>query len=661
MTHFFTGGAFAALREGFARYKIGEESVFCKFCRAVFFVEYRLKPSLYMAEIGSTRTDNPIDFSNFEPIKLSYMTQELKFFPRWSFLKYIPRIHKLNLQSKLESLFKFSRSIFFLRVWLLLFLLSILGCIDSFYSDIIDVPRTARYLLCGFTCVFKSTLLTLALFYSRRCKPLLTGVVAIIGIYCILCLLNGISYLLYGMGITIKLFTILSQTHHSEVVEFIPTLFHNLYACFLTPQCAVIITIIALLFVACKYIPSKVFAVVTTITSLIGFGAFIMIISCAEAGRMNFSVFARTVKSCIQAYQENRQVKALMDSDREIPYVETIDSKALCDIVLVIGESASRNHHSIYGYPLATSPHMKNLGDSLIIFTDAIASSTTTAFNINRILTFLYDSDDATRWSESPSLFDIFSHTDYKTAWISNQEKSGTWSNNTIALIRNADTTIFAGGTSSDDATLQKHDDILLPYVERFMKQSEIPKLIGIHLMGSHTLYRRRYPAAFRNFSADSVMAVSNRRISRDMAGTIAEYDNSIAFTDSILSRIIGMSAVSERPAVVIYFSDHGENVYDGGDFIGRDELHVEVPFLVYPNKAFRLKYPEMTERLSSVSDKPFSTANVIHMILTLSGTSYRLYADSLDIISPRYRIRPRYVDDHVWKYENSVALKKTT
>lgn len=113
MTRFFTGGAFAALREGFARYKIGEESVFCKFCRAVFFVEYRLKPSLYMAEIGSTRTDNPIDFSNFEPIKLSYMTQELKFFPRWSFLKYIPRIHKLNLQSKLESLFKFSRSIFF--------------------------------------------------------------------------------------------------------------------------------------------------------------------------------------------------------------------------------------------------------------------------------------------------------------------------------------------------------------------------------------------------------------------------------------------------------------------------------------------------------------------------------------------------------------------
>ena len=75
------------------------------------------------------------------------MTQELKFFPRWSFLKYIPRIHKLNLQSKLESLFKFSRSIFFLRVWLLLFLLSILGCIDSFYSDIIDLPRTARYLL----------------------------------------------------------------------------------------------------------------------------------------------------------------------------------------------------------------------------------------------------------------------------------------------------------------------------------------------------------------------------------------------------------------------------------------------------------------------------------------------------------------------------------
>ena len=31
MTRFFTGGAFAALREGFARYKIGEESVFANF------------------------------------------------------------------------------------------------------------------------------------------------------------------------------------------------------------------------------------------------------------------------------------------------------------------------------------------------------------------------------------------------------------------------------------------------------------------------------------------------------------------------------------------------------------------------------------------------------------------------------------------------------
>lgn len=51
--------------------KLGRRAFFCKFCRAVFFVEYRLKLSLYMAEIGSTRTDNPIDFSNFEPINLS--------------------------------------------------------------------------------------------------------------------------------------------------------------------------------------------------------------------------------------------------------------------------------------------------------------------------------------------------------------------------------------------------------------------------------------------------------------------------------------------------------------------------------------------------------------------------------------------------------------
>lgn len=78
----------------------------------------------------------------------------------------------------------------------------------------------------------------------------------------------------------------------------------------------------------------------------------------------------------------------------------------------------------------------------------------------------------------------------------------------------------------------------------------------------------------------------------------------------------------------------------------------MEVPFIVYLNRPFRLVYPDVTERLVDARNLPVSTANIIHPVLSLTGTTYNLYSDSLDFLSSYYKIKPRFVDDRKWEYE---------
>lgn len=53
--------------------------------------------------------------------------------------------------------------------------------------------------------------------------------------------------------------------------------------------------------------------------------------------------------------------------------------------------------------------------------------------------------------------------------------------------------------------------------------------------------------------------------------------------------------------------------------------------------------------------DRPFSTANFVYMIMTITGSSYKHYNSTLDVLSPVYIARPRYVDEKIWKYEHVI------
>lgn len=289
--------------------------------------------------------------------------------------------------------------------------------------------------------------------------------------------------------------------------------------------------------------------------------------------------------------------------------------------------------------------------DSLYIFRDAIGCSTSTAMNIERILTFEEDSAPDGSWYRYPALIDMLKKSRFKTFWLSNQERTGLMSNSSGVMAEDADVVEYVGAQSSEDQLMAKYDTELLPYFGKAMADTAPRKFIFLHLLGSHVEYSNRYPASCAYFTADSVLAkIRNPWLNREKAQTVAQYANSVRFTDALLGNIINVAATEQRPVVVIYFSDHGENVYTDRDFIGRDPKFVEIPFIVYTNAAYRRMSPAVIDMMRAGVERPFTTANVIYTLMTLSGISHPLYDATKDVLSPHFLQRPRYVDGKIFQ-----------
>lgn len=541
------------------------------------------------------------------------------------------------------------------RIWVGLFLVSVMGMADIPSSCLLPIPVWGNWVIVLLIATFKSTCLSGLLFYLRRFRIAEILMWVATGFYSILCIINGLVSYLYDMGITIKFITVIGQTNRAEILEFIPSLITAIGALFLDVNTYIVLGSVVILFVICRWISSRIFTTAIVVFSAFGFISVISVFCSLGAGRSNYSICLRVAKSLLQSHREQLQIIREMDKIKELPDKDTVESSCRADIVMVVGESVSRANLSLYGYPLQTSPRLDAMRDSLVIFGDVIGTSTLTAFNMSRILTFLTDSEPAGDWYRKPMLYSLLNEAGYETSWLSNQERSGIWGNSTVAMVSMASDVKFVGGFSSDDATLQQFDGILIPYIREALCNSGRPKFVGVHLMGSHSEYRRRYPDSFRIFNADSILKnkdFSNLPVSR--ARILAHYVNSLVYTDHILSEIIAMVSQLGRPAVVIYFSDHGENVYDrGGTYCGRDDRHVEVPFVIYPNEKFISENHELLCRLKESCDRPMTTAEISHLICTLTGTRYAAYADSLDVTSPSFIIRHRYVDEKPWKYEH--------
>lgn len=305
--------------------------------------------------------------------------------------------------------------------------------------------------------------------------------------------------------------------------------------------------------------------------------------------------------------------------------------------IVIIGESDSRTHHSLYGYgknsDFFLAPYM---ADGMICFTDAVSATASTMHSIYFMLTNARILKKYT--SPDYGVCEYFHHAGAQISLHDMQRSHGAWSSVLALLFTNAD----KKRSYSDDGKNHYDGEMLSPVCREIAAAGDGAQLLFVHLMGSHYDQNFRVPAAWRGEFA---------HLLKDMDA----YDRSIMYTDFIISRIYAAAAAQGRPAFVLYIPDHSEEPVSRRSMTTPAAVYYEIPMLLYFNSAYRNSYPETAALARRAAAKPFQTDLALPLIARLMQIPERMIPPEEDILSNAYRPPRRVV---AWGEEDYVPSK---
>ncbi len=337
--------------------------------------------------------------------------------------------------------------------------------------------------------------------------------------------------------------------------------------------------------------------------------------------------------------------------------------------VLAIGESTRASSFGLNGYARQTTPLLA-AQSGLLNFHDVVAPGPATTISVPVILT---SGDAASVQSSSslPSILNVFKKFGYRTYWISTQLQHGRWDSPCSVFAKDADEAKFLSGEFStngktgDEAFDTVPDSALIGAVSSVLGRGEEKVLIVLHTMGSHWVYSDRYPAEFNCFPSDpAICAAARRRATPEGNEQLRNsYDNTILFTDYVLSQLIHLLDDQGAVSSLYYVSDHGEN---GGDTAVEPFKHgtlteevMRVPMCIWLSDDYQAARPRQTSALRSHLKTPLSSDTTFHTLQDLAGLSCPLFKPQRSIANDTFQPCPRLVIDlggHLGDYDQMIA-----
>ena len=301
------------------------------------------------------------------------------------------------------------------------------------------------------------------------------------------------------------------------------------------------------------------------------------------------------------------------------PLILESDTVHPSNLVIVIGESFSRNHSSLYGYDKTTNPLLKGKEDAgeIIVFhnVEAPAVHTTTVFKY-LLNTNLINLEENKKWYRYTNLIEILNNLGYKTSWLSNQAKSGIYDNLPGSHAKLCERMVFLS-----DSSLSGYDGNL---IDLYIADSTRNNAIFYHLMGQHVEFKKRYPKEFKVFTEkDYSLYPDNQR------NILAAYDNATLYNDFVVNAL--MDLYKDDDAILFYFPDHGLDLFDSDkNYFGHAKINEksqkaakQIPFIVYVSPIFQSKYPEKVVAMRNNVDKFYSTDKLIFSIMDILGYEF--------------------------------------
>ncbi|EPG9560430.1 phosphoethanolamine transferase [Morganella morganii] len=341
-------------------------------------------------------------------------------------------------------------------------------------------------------------------------------------------------------------------------------------------------------------------------------------------------IFKDLVGSCLHVKDEISKLKKLTPINS---WGETTSNNSKYNnYILVIGESARKDYHGAYGYPVNNTPFMSNSNGILV---DGLLAGGEKTISSLRIMLTLPDKN---KWEPSYNLnlIDLINSSGMETYWVSNQGYLGYFDTPISAIAEKSKHTFFL--KSGEFYSKNTSDFLLLNNIKKIISDKNKNRFIVIHLYGSHTNHCDRV--------SDYRMIVNTEKYKY-----INCYISSIRKTDDFLEQLNKIMNENKESYSMIYFSDHGLTHEGTGDSIYLNNgnkistLHYEIPL-----------YKINSDSNSKKSCKSFKSAlNFTNGIANWVGIKNKKLSESYDL----FDCKDDYLDFPIYKKKLDTLIDK--
>lgn len=431
----------------------------------------------------------------------------------------------------------------------------------------------------------------------------------------------------YNFSFNSTTFSLLTTTNVPEVLSFFRTL-HWYHWCLLVIGFG---TLICLCILARFVKRQKIIFLDYILAALLFIPMCFVILFCYIYGPEKCVAVSRIsgiqafIRSGIQYKRELSHIEKYVNNP-EFPAGLRVSEK--CDDIIgiiVIGESATTGRMSLYGCTRETNPQLKQKLSELIVLQNAVSSVSQTNAAFKKIFSFALSPN----MPPTATLDAVIRKSGWNTKMITSYakiERLSPYSCMTELLFKQTPQIL-----SESDGIQKIYDENLLSLLKPELEKAEKGRnLWYLETKGSHVIFSDRIPEDEKFFSKKS-------------PDIIDIYDDTIRYTDKVLNQLINMVNETGKPAFILYFSDHGESIWEGMDkftWVHRDTTFPElfsVPVLIWTNKKYRDLFPELIHNASKNNALPYCTDALPYMILSLCGISYDNFPAEYDILSSKY------------------------
>lgn len=264
---------------------------------------------------------------------------------------------------------------------------------------------------------------------------------------------------------------------------------------------------------------------------------FIIFIIATSTGKLWGIATTSSFFKSIEYFNESYKDLKLYNSLKITPEwkVKSVNTKYK-NYVVIIGESARRDYHEIYGYPVKNNPFLSSVNGVFVDGFNSVGLNTIPSLhatlNHNKNLNL--------------NLIDLANMAGFETFWYSNQGYLGTFDTLTTIVAKQAKHRYFQVMQSD-----KIHDsDLVKQFATIFDKPSNKNRIIFLHFIGSHPIICNKLESKeYLNYPDKATFNINC------YVETIRQTDSNLKEIYNILARNLKQNGETFS---MIYFSDHG-------------------------------------------------------------------------------------------------------